>query len=262
MQNLKQLEKSRGLLAFAYNVDTIDYVSIAQRTLQLASKNLGLPYTIITDAEFENNSHNSRYDIDSGDFIQWRNIGRHHAYELSPYDETIVIDADYLILDDNLNKIFDTNWDYLLQRNSYALTNQFPILLGETSLPYVWATVFAFRKTARSKLYFDMIGRIQKNFHYYRCLFNIQERIFRNDYAFAIADIILNGYNLETNSILGNMLNVDQVIDNIEIHKHSLVIKDCNKSYVVPRTNLHVMSKKYLQSEKFSRLIDRLLDES
>ena len=261
MQNLKKLEKSRGILAFAYNVDTIDYVSIAERTLQLASKNLDLPFTLITDAEFANDSHNSRYDIDTGNFIKWRNVGRHHAYELSPYDETIVIDADYLILDNNLNKIFDTNWDYLLQRHSYALTTKLPVLMGDTSLPYVWATVFAFRKTARSKLYFDMIGRIQKNFHYYRCLFNIQERIFRNDYAFAIADIILNGYHLESNSVLGNMLTVDQVIDNIQIHADSLIIKDANKSYVVPRTNLHVMSKKYLQSENFTELVDRLLDE-
>ena len=92
MQNLKKSEKSRGILAFAYNVETIDYVSIAQSTLKLASKNLNLPYTLITDKEFKNESLNSRLDIDSGNFIQWRNAGRHHAYELSPYDETLVID--------------------------------------------------------------------------------------------------------------------------------------------------------------------------
>jgi hypothetical protein len=149
-----------------------------------------------------------------------------------------------------------------LQRNSFALATEFPRSMGEISLPFIWATVFAFRKTSRSKMYFEMIGRIQRNYDYYRALFNIQERIFRNDFAFAIADIVLNGYSIENASIPENMLTVDQVIDSIEILDKNLIIKDATKSYIVPRTNLHVMSKAYLQSDNFKKLIDRLLDES
>jgi hypothetical protein len=262
MKKSKKLEKSRGILAFAYNVDTIDYVSIACNTLSVAGKVLDLPYTLITDEEFKNEVYNSRYDIDSNEFVQWRNVGRHHAYDLSPYEETLVIDVDYLILNDNLNKIFDLDWDYLLQRNSFALTTEWPKLMGETSLPYVWATVFAFRKTVRSKIYFDLIGRIQRNYHYYRNLFNIQEKNFRNDYAFAMADIILNGYSVSSKSIPENMLAVNQVIESIAILNNNLVIKDSNKSYVVPKTNLHIMSKGYLQSNNFKRLVNTLKNES
>ena len=262
MKISKKSEKSRGILAFAYNVDTIDYVSIAKQTLQLAGKKLDLPYTLITDKEFHNQSQNSRYDIDSGKFITWRNTGRHCAYDLTPYDETLVIDVDYVVLNSNLNKIFDCEWDYLLQRNTFALTTQYPLLMGETSLPFVWATVFAFRKTAKSRMYFDLVGRIQRNYNYYRSLYNIQERIFRNDFAFAIADVILNGYSIITNSIPENMLTVDQVIDSIQTLDDNLVIKDSNRAYVVPRNNLHVMSKAYLQSKDFSKLIKGLLDES
>ena len=156
MKISKKLEKSRGILAFAYNVDTIDYVSIAKHTLSLASKKLGIPYTLITDQELKNDIQNSRYDIDTDSFITWRNIGRHNAYDLSPYDETLVIDVDYLIADDNLNKIFNVEWDYLLQRQSFALTTEWPQLMGTNSLPYVWATVFAFRKTKKSKMFFDL----------------------------------------------------------------------------------------------------------
>jgi hypothetical protein len=230
--------------------------------LQLAGKKLDLPYTLITDKEFHNQSQNSRYDIDSGKFITWRNTGRHCAYDLTPYDETLVIDVDYVVLNSNLNKIFDCEWDYLLQRNTFALTTQYPLLMGETSLPFVWATVFAFRKTAKSRMYFDLVGRIQRNYNYYRSLYNIQERIFRNDFAFAIADVILNGYSIITNSIPENMLTVDQVIDSIQTLDDNLVIKDSNRAYVVPRNNLHVMSKAYLQSKDFSKLIKGLLDES
>lgn len=262
MQNSKKSEKYRGILAFAYNVDTIDYVSIAQSTLKVASKNLNLPFTLITDTEFKNEFSNSRLDVHSGTFIPWRNVGRHYAYELSPYDETLVIDVDYLVLNKNLNKIFDTEWDYLLQRNSFSLSTQFSKLMGENSLPYVWATVFAFRKTPKAKMYFEMIGRIQRNYNYYSALFNIQERIFRNDFAFAMADIVLNGYNIEKATIPENMLNVDQFITKIDIQQQNLILKDVSNAYVVPRINLHVMSKAYLQSENFAKLVDRLLDES
>jgi hypothetical protein len=262
MKNSKKLEKSRGIVAFAYNVDTIDYVSIAQDTLRLAGKKLGLPYTLISDNELKNENYTMRHDVDTGEFTKWRNVGRHHAYELSPYEETLVIDVDYLILDNNLNKIFDIEWDYLLARNSHALTVTWPDKMGENSLPYVWATVFAFRKTAQAKLYFDLIGKIQRNYAYYCALFNVDSRNYRNDYAFAMADIIINGYTVENKSIPGSILAIDQTVQSIDIKDSHIVVKDKTKSYVLPHTNLHVMSKAYLQSDNFKMLVDQLINES
>jgi hypothetical protein len=259
MKISKKLEKSRGILAFAYNVETIDYVAIAEKTLTLASYKLGLPYTIITDKELENTTHNSRYDIDTETFVNWRNVGRHNAYELSPYDETLVIDVDYLITDSNLNKIFDTDWDYLLQRQSFALTTEWPKLMGKNSLPYVWATVFAFRKTKKAKMFFDLIKKIQKNYAYYCALFNVEQRNFRNDYAFAMADIIINGYTIGSTTIPENMLAVNQTIENIEFQNNKLIVRDKEKSYILPLMNLHIMSKKYLQSNNLEQLIERLV---
>ena len=262
MKISKKLEKSRGILAFAYNVDTIDYVSIAQQTLELASQKLKLPYKLITDKELENNFQNIRYDIDTESFITWRNVGRHHAYSLSPYDETLVIDVDYLVVDNNLLKIFDLEWDYLLQRNSFALTTDWPKLMGKTSLPYVWATVFAFRKTAKAQMFFELVGRIQRNYGYYMALFNIEQRNYRNDYAFAIADIIINGYSITNYSIPENMLAINQVIQSIDFKNNKFIIKDKDKAYVIPAMNLHVMSKGYLQSDNFKSLIQQLQNES
>ena len=262
MKTSKKLEKSRGIVAFAYNVDTIDYISIANSTLELASKRLDLPYTLITDRELKNDLHTMRHDVDTGEFIKWRNVGRHHAYELSPYDETLVIDVDYLILDNNLNKIFNTSWDYLLARNSHALTANWPSTMGENSLPYVWATVFAFRKTARAKQYFDLIGRIQRNYAYYCALFNVDGRNYRNDYAFAMADTILNGYTIEKKSIPGSILAVNQSVQSMTVKDNHIVVKDKTKAYILPRTNLHVMSKIYLQSNEFKILVNQLINES
>ena len=262
MKNSKKLEKSRGIVAFAYNVDTVDYVSIAKNTLALASQQLGLPYTLITDKELENTHYTMRCDIDTGEFIKWRNVGRYHAYQLSPYDETLVIDVDYLILDSNLNKIFDIDWDYLLARNSVALTANWPAKMGENSLPYVWATVFAFRKTPRAKMYFDLVGRIQRNYAYYSALFNVDGRNFRNDYAFAMADTILNGYAVDKKSVPGSIVAIDQSITSLDYVNGRVVVRDQNKAYVLPKTNLHVMSKAYLQSNDCENFINKVLNES
>jgi hypothetical protein len=71
-----------------------------------------------------------------------------------------------------------------------------------------------------------------------------------------MADIILNGYTVGTNSIPGSMLAVDQTIESIVKKDNQLIIRDVNRVYVAPITNLHVMSKKYLQSEDFAKFIN------
>lgn len=256
MKNSKKLERSRGIVAFANNTSTTNYIDIAHKTLGVASKILDLPYTILSNNLTR--IDNYRYDIDTSQFVEWNNRSRYKAFELSPYEETLVIDADYLILNDNLNKIFDCDWDYILQRKSSALTQEWPENMGPYSLPLVWATVFAFRKTKKSEMFFNLIKRIENNYEYYHSLFKIKERNYRNDFAFAMADYLLNGYSLNANSIPGDMLTVDHVIDSITVKNNQLVVKDNKQSFVLPRTNIHIMSKAYLQSENFQKLINSL----
>jgi len=260
MKNSKKLEKSRGIVAFALNTETTDYVSIAEKTLSVASKTLGLPYTLITDLS-DNLYSNQRFDVDLNTFVPWRNFNRCSAYELSPYDETLVIDVDFLVVDRSLLNIFNCKWDYLLHRKSHALTADWPTSMGEHSLPYIWATVFAFRKTDKSRTFFNLVNRIQENYSYYRSLFNIQERNYRNDYAFAIADIIINGYIVDGKSIPGSILAINQPIHTIENQKRNFLVRDKDRAYVIPKTNLHIMSKSYLQSDDFNELVEVLLNE-
>lgn len=257
MNNSKKSEKSRGVVVFANNTETVNYVEIAEKTCKLASKFLKLPYTIITNTD-TNQVKNTRYDIDSSSYVTWNNFNRCDVFDLSPYDETLVIDADYLILNDSLKQLFDLNFDYIIQKESRALTQQWQNTMGPYSLPHVWATVFLFRKTARAKLFFNLVKRIQKNYGYYHSLFNIRERNFRNDYAFAIADIIMNGYSIVNNGIPSNMLTIDQQIKSIEIKDNKIVVRDDAKAYVLPFTNLHIMSKRYLQSKNFDDFLDQV----
>jgi len=257
MQNSENSEKSRGILAFATNTSDVDYVAIAQQTLRLAGRMLNLPWTLVS-ADTPASHHNQRYSIDHNQFIPWNNLGRYRAYELSPYAETLVIDADYLVLDDNLLKLFDVPFDYLLQRQSHALTQTWPATMGSTSLPFVWATVFAFRKTSKSQMFFNLVKCIQENYSYYQVLFNVEQRNFRNDYAFAMADIILNGYALSEIGIPGSMLTIDQSITSLRLNSDTITVRDADRAYVIPRTNMHVMSKSYLQSENFQEFVHGL----
>lgn len=255
--SLNKSVKSRGIVAFAANTETIDYVSIANLTVALAGRVLGLPYTIITEEQINDYAYtNYRYDQDSEEFIKWRNIGRNLAYELTPYDETLVIDIDYIVQDRELLKIFELPWDYMLMRDARSLNDEHvPDTMGSRSLPFVWATVFAFRKTPRAELFFNLVKRIQTNYHYYRDLFNIESRQYRNDYAFAMADTILNGYRVQRNSIPGPMLNVTHSVESIIIKDNKVVVKDASRAYVIPRMNMHLIGKQYLQSENFKEFI-------
>jgi len=256
--SLNNSAKSRGIVAFAANTEATDYVAIANQTVPLAGRVLGLPYTIVTDEQLNDYAYtNFRYDRDSAEFVQWRNIGRNLAYELSPYDETLVIDIDYIVQDTELLKIFELDWDYILMRDARSLNDEYiPTIMGSMSLPFVWATVFAFRKTPRAELFFNLVKRIQNNYHYYRELFNVESRQYRNDYAFAMADVILNGFKVQRNSIPGPLLNVTQPIESIAVKDNKFIIRDQTKAYVIPKMNMHIMGKQYLQSNNFKEFIN------
>ena len=134
-------------------------------------------------------------------------------------------------------------------------------VMGETSLPYVWATVVLFRKTERAKLFFNLIGRIQRNYRYYRALYNIREGNYRNDYAFAIANCILSGYTLnEGQGIPWRMLTVDQKIERIMLTDNFVQIYYNNEATVIPYQNIHVMDKDYLLSRDFEQVVEAICE--
>ena len=270
--NLNDSAKSRGVVVFAFNTSSTDYVKIADRTSRLISQYLQLPITLITDVDstpvFEYDQV-IRVDSSGSTFRnttdyrlqQWRNFDRYLAYELSPYYETILIDTDYLVLDDSLIKLFATEFDYKLMHHSENIYELLPEEMGATGLPFVWATVVLFRKTERTRLFFNLIGRIQRNYNYYSLLYNIREGNYRNDYAFAIANNILNGYSLnEDQSIPWQMLTIEKPIERITVTNSQIRIYHANLGIVLPRQNIHVMDKEYLLSNNFEQAVEAICE--
>ena len=258
------------MLLFAFNTEIVDYVKIADLASKLIEKNLNLPITLCTydDAvpgfaydrvlriSRPDTAGNFRTNLDN-EVVEWRNFGRYFAYNNSPYDETILLDTDYLVLDDSLLKLFETDFDYKLMHHNQTPTGASVEIMGETSLPFVWATVVLFRKTARTELFFNLIGRIQRNYSYYQALYNIRERNYRNDYAFAIANIIINGYNInEDQGIPWTMFTIEDKIESIPtITDNFIHVRHADRAVVVPHQCIHVMDKEYLQSKDFEQLV-------
>ena len=270
MQILNNSEKSRGVVVFAFNTN-VDYVAIADQTSRLIQHYLQLPITLITDAtavpEFAYDyivridpaTGNHRSDLND-QTVEWRNFGRYLAYEFSPYTETILLDTDYLVLDNSLLKLFESKFDYQLQHHNYTPDGASYEQMGETSLPFVWATVVLFQKTDQSRLFFNLVGRIQRNYRYYRALYNIREGNYRNDYAFAVANNILNGYALNQHqSIPWPMFTIDQKITHITTTDKQIRVCHDGKAIVVPYQNIHVLDKEYLISKDFKQVVETII---
>lgn len=271
MQNLNKLEKSRGAVIFAFNSVRIDYVKIAKRSAKLVKHFLQIPVTVITDSDIadnvfdrvikiENKDSNFRYTSD-GETTEWRNFGRHKAYELTPYDETILIDGDYFILDSNLNKFWSIDFDYKIITTSNSPDQTMSNAMGHRGFNLLWATVVMFRKTKFTKTFFDLIGRVQKNYAYYYKLFNLTGP-YRNDFAFAIADLVINGYTKDPRNYFHNaMLTIEQPIRNIEVRNSLLVVRESQRAHVIPQQNIHIMDKDFLMSDNCHNFVESIVSE-
>jgi hypothetical protein len=270
MTNSKKSAKSKGVVLFAFNSAVVDYVTIADRVSKLIKKNLNLPVTLITDPDAnptfeydhivraESKDGNFRFGLD-GEVYQWKNFDRYRAYALSPYDETLLIDTDYLVLDDSLLKLFDQSFDYRLMHKMQTPQESNKDEMGPLSLPMVWATVVLFRKSPKAEMFFDLVGRIQRNYNYYRNLFGIREGNFRNDFAFSISNIIMNGYAISAEqSIPWPMTTIEEIIDSMTLRNKFLIVKYSEKAHVISRQNLHIMDKGYLLSEQFNQFVESI----
>ena len=260
IQNYNQLEKSRGILLFAFN-SKFNYVNIAIHTAKFVRKNLNLPVTLVTDQPVATDAFDHIIIVDNKfynfrhDGSEWRNGNRYQAFDLSPYDETLLIDSDYIILDNKLLKLFDTVKDYNIFSSTKFLDIEPCDTMGFLKLPFLWATAILFKKTLRTKLLFQLVKNIQNNYKYYYQLYQITDSNFRNDYAFTIADNILNGYGPNNNCYIPWPLISVNKLENLQKFDNKLIIKTTDKAIISPIQNLHILDKQFLLSENFKQFM-------
>jgi hypothetical protein len=180
---------------------------------------LNIPTAIVTDANprdprlsgFDQvisataSSGGTRWFEDYQATVTWHNAGRTDAYTLSPWDQTLVLDADYVVASDQLKAVLNSNQDFLAHAAAYDITgvDNFVALneYGEYKMPMSWATVMMFRRGEHAQLIFDCMQMIRANWRHYKNLYKISSSTYRNDHALSIALNIVNGQTLEHNSI-------------------------------------------------------------
>lgn len=203
---------SKGIICFAVNNGSVDYLKQARFLAKRAKEYLDLPVTVITNQqdnsgvfdhviniEESKNNNIRRYYNGSTDYevLNFQNDSRPLAYDLSPYEQTILLDTDYIICSDKLLMPFDQPCDFILHDKSIDLApwrgSQEFWHLSDTSIKFYWATCVFFRKSQENKIFFDLLKHIQENWNYYNLLYEISHPMYRNDYAFSIAIHIMNG---------------------------------------------------------------------
>ena len=187
-----------GALIFARNNEHTDYVAMARWSAKNIERHLGIETHVVTD--------NSRIDSGQRHFtgigtVTWHNTNRMDAYRLSPWDRTLVLDADYVVASDQLGSLLDSNADFLAHRWAYDVTgcNDFGGLnwFGDVSMPQWWATVMVFNKSRQAELIFDTMAMIRNNWSHYRNIYKNNTSNYRNDHALSIALLIVNGHTLD-----------------------------------------------------------------
>jgi hypothetical protein len=253
-------------------------ILLYNRTLWLSTVNYdGIPNKIRDDiwedtrereVVFESTPQYRRYFDGSLSFkrLKFKNDIRIKSFELSPYNETLVIDCDYYINNDNLKYCWEQPHDFLIFKESKDLTGyrHDPRLhtVSDKGVDFYWATVFFFKKNKNTETFFNLLGHIQDNWNYYRHVYQIEHSLYRNDYAYSIGIHIMNGYQKGTwaHSLPGSLYYTtdrDLLLEYNETEMKFLLEKEKHRGeYTLIKTNslnVHVMNKFSL-----IRLLDQL----
>ena len=220
---------TKGFMIFAHNNEEIDYLKLAAINAKLIKHNCGIEnITVVTNRhsyDYTSNSMGEDFLLDAipnfifvekdKDFkranirlykdtshsiknLPFYNIDRCDAYSLSPYDETILVDADYLILSDCLNNCWDhdnelmMNWEYqdiMIERDDPTLRRLHP-----AGIAMYWATVVYFKKCNFSEQFFNTVKHVRDNREYYQDVYKWPGNLYRNDYSFSVAAHMLSGF--------------------------------------------------------------------
>lgn len=199
---------------------------------------------------------------------EFNNQNRTLSYQYSPYDETILLDVDYIVMNDNFDNVWGTSEDILINNKAIDLKNNKlgnieDQRLSNHGIPMYWATVVYFKKSPFAEIFFNLINYIREEHNFFQFLYGFKEGFYRNDFSFSIAVHILNGYitkgikSLPEHYILTSYQKdgIAELLDSREIIFMSHNVDEPWKTTLVniKDMNVHIMNKRELLrvSDKF-----------
>jgi hypothetical protein len=282
---------TRGVLIFAHNSPDVDYGLMSIIAGGLAKKNLGVSVSLVTDIGtlnwmeesgtiikarevFENiievkrpYTKNTRtlHDGFESKVIPFVNSNRYSVWELSPYDQTLLIDSDYLIFSDRLNEYWEVDAPVMMAHSMTDLTGDRGGILdnrvSETGVHMFWATTVMFDKSPESQFFFKLVDFVKDNYIYYADLFRFNPKQFRNDIAFSVAKHIMNGFETEFAYTLPSILTVfdKDILHTVDKDRLTFLISQPQDvaafwAATTRGTDVHIMNKQSIIRNKDSLL--------
>lgn len=255
-----------GVLIFAFNNEHIDYLAMANWSAKNIRRHLQLPVAVVTDQIIPNNyffeqvipavpegKHSRKFE-DQEENVTWYNGNRVDAYDLSPWGQTLVLDADYVVASDELKKVLNMKENFVAHKTAYDVVNQdnFDELnnFGNYNMPMWWATVMMFRRSTEAKLIFESMTMVKNNWQHYKNLYGVNRPTYRNDFALSIALGIVNGHTLNYTDIPWSLASVTPAHKLTEIsedkYRVDFLTPDQKSRYITLSQDFHAMGKKHL----------------
>lgn len=272
---------SRGFLMFAHDSGSLSYGRMALANATLIKSNcLNPTVALVTDHATISSLQESYGDLvgrfdhiiidevnkvvplrrfsdtrSSSEEVPYLNSNRSSAMDLSPFDETVLLDVDYLMLDGTMDLVWGSVEDLMCNSLLMDLDHNTGVeRMHDMGIPTYWATAMYFRKTNRTKALFDHMSYIRDNYDYYMDLYGFNHGpYFRNDFALSISLHEMNGF-VEEDAVCP--LPIDHIFigdpfDDIHGFDGSsfLITSERTQGSPLPHRvsrNFHVMNKKAL----------------
>jgi hypothetical protein len=284
----------KGIVIFSYSNRDIDYSLLALISGGLAKKNLNLPVSLITDSStidwmkesdtyslaldlFDQiiisdrpNINNKRLIFDGIDskVVPFLNSNRSSVWDLTPYDHTLLIDSDLLIMSDRLNTYWNMDNDLMMVESMKDIrgdrSGTLDQWISDTGVKMYWATAIMFKKNQKTKTFFNLIDHVRENYLFYADVYRFETRTYRNDIAFSIAKHMLDGFLNSEFETLPPQLTVFDKDDLVEVNESNLIFlirdfdfEDNFFAVNLKEQDVHVMNKQSIirNKDKLMKLI-------
>lgn len=259
-----------GALIFAFNNECTDYVRMAAWSAANIRRHLDIPVAVVTDVdnEFVRDQFDqvvlcpaatggTRYFSDYQQSVTWHNANRTSAYQLSPWEQTLVLDADYVVASSALKTLLHTPTDFLCHRHAYNIATGSELTehstFGRFKMPMWWATVMLFGRSNRARFIFESMQMVRNNWQHYRNLYGIDQSNYRNDHALSIAVGIVSGHTGSFDQIPWGLCTAlpEHAVTQVHPDFYHVKWEDAQRR---PRrvgmagVDIHVMGKSYLEN--------------
>ena len=179
------MDKSRGILVLAQNTDTVNYVEQAcLLAMSLAVTNSGTKISVVTNDTVPD-EYNSLFDQiipipfpDDASTSDWKIENRWKLYHASPYDQTMILDTDMLILQD-----ISTWWEFLSNyqifftskvytyRGEIVSNDYYRKAFTANNLPNLYSGLHYFEKSEKALEFYSWLELVVQNWELFYGLY-------------------------------------------------------------------------------------------